>query len=425
MVEFDFNFGDKVRLRLAREEIEGNVLESYDNDVVLLKLSSGYNIGIPKENILDCHVIEEFKGNVKKETKTTLSKNKDKPSIGLIITGGTIAAKLDARTGGVSWLTDTQEFMKFYPSVFEKANVKKISVPFMVASENMNYEHWITIAEHVKEMLNDPEIKGVIVTHGTDTLHYTSSALSFFLRDLKKPVVLTFSQRSIDRASSDAELNLECAVEMSLSNCAEVMIVGHATLNDDYCYALRGTKVRKIHTSRRDTFKPINCEPIAKVRSGKIEFISSYNSRAEGLTKLDSEFNDKVGLIYFYPGQDPSILDYYLVQGYKGIIISATGFGHVATGDVEHTWIPALKRLIKQGVTICFAPQTIYGGLNSKVYSPGRELENLGVIYLGDILAETALVKLGWVLGHKNWKGLVREKMLENINGEFNPLLTE
>jgi len=441
MVEFNFKAGDKVKLRLAREEVDGIVLESYDSDVVLLKLKSGYNIGIPKDNILDCHVVEEFHGS--KKADVVVSKNKDKPSIGLVITGGTIAAKLDPRTGGVSWLTDVNEFMKFYPKVFENANVKKISVPFMTASENMTYEHWITIAEHVKQMLNDPEIKGVIVTHGTDTLHYTSSALSFFLRDLKKPVVLTFSQRSIDRASSDAELNLECAVKMALSDCAEVMIVGHATENDDYCYALRGTKVRKMHSSRRDTFKAINCEPIAKVFpdtenqgfsvhptstnkkiEGKIEFISKYNARDSGLTKIDSEFSDKVGLVYYYPGQDPSILDYYLVQGYKGIIISATGFGHVATGDVEHSWVPSLKRLIKNGVTICFAPQTIYGSLNSKVYSPGRDLEAIGVVYLKDILAETALVKLGWVLGHKQWKGLIREKMLDNVSGEFNDLLT-
>lgn len=424
MVDINFNFGDKVKIRLAREEIEGTALESYDGDVILIKLSSGYNIGIPRENILDFHVTEEFKGN-KKSEKNILSKSKDKQSIGMVITGGTIAAKLDSRTGGVSWLTDTNEFAKFYPKVFEKANVKKISVPFMVASENMTSEHWITIAEHVREMLNDPEIKGVIVTHGTDTLHYTSSALSFFLTDLKKPVVLTFSQRSIDRASSDAELNLECAVEMALSNCAEVMLVGHATENDNYCYALRGTKVRKMHTSRRDAFKAINCEPIAKVFPNKIEFLSKYNSRSEGLTKIDSSFSDKVGLMHYYPGQDPSILDYYLVQGYKGIVIAATGFGHVATGDSEHSWIPTLKRMIKQGVAVCFTPQTLNGRLNSKVYSPGRELEHLGVIYLDDMLPETAFVKLGWVLGHKNWKGLVREKMLHNISGEFNPILTE
>jgi glutamyl-tRNA(Gln) amidotransferase subunit D len=295
----------------------------------------------------------------------------------------------------------------------------------MVASENMSSQHWITIAEHTKEMLNDPEISGVVITHGTDTLHYTSSALSFFLTDLKKPVVLTFSQRSIDRASSDAELNLECAVEFALSNCAEVVIVGHATQSDDYCYALRGTKVRKMHTSRRDTFRAVNCNPLAKVWPNKIEFLEKYNARSDGLTKIDSSFSDKVALVTFYPGQSPDILDYYLVQGYKGVIIAMTGFGHVATGNVEYSWESTLKRVIKQGMIVCATAQTVYGRLNSKVYSPGRMLEEIGVIYLEDMLSETALVKLGWVLGHKNWKGLVREKMLENFSEEFNPLLSE
>lgn len=424
MAELNFKVGDRVKFRLAREEIEGIALESYDKDVVLIKLKSGYNIGLPKENILDCRVVEEFKEAVKK-TGVVLPKSKDKPSIGLVVTGGTIAAKLDTRTGGTKPLTDISDFMKFYPKLFERVNVKKLSVPFMELSENMNHEHWITIAEHVKEMLNDNEIKGVIVTHGSDTLHYTASALSFFLRDLKKPVVLTFSQRSIDRASSDAEFNLNCAVTFVLSDCAEVVIVGHATENDDYCHALRGTKVRKMHTSRRDTFKAVNCSPVAKVFSNRAEFLDKYNARSDGLTKLDASFSDKVGLIYYYPGQDPSILDYYLVQGYKGIVIAMTGLGHVAVGEFEHSWYSTIKRLIKQGVVVCAVSQTIYGRLNPKVYSTGRELEALGIIYLEDMLAETALVKLGFVLAHKQWKGLVREKMLENITGEFNNLLNE
>ena len=343
----------------------------------------------------------------------------------MIVTGGTIASRLDVRTGATAPLTDVSEFAKFYPKLFERVNVKKLSVPFMIASESMSREHWVTIAEHAKEMLNDSEICGVIVTHGSDTLHYTASALSFFLRDLKKPVVLTFSQRSIDRASSDAELNLDCAVTMALSDCAEVMIVGHATENDNYCFALRGTKVRKMHASRRDTFKPVNCLPIAKVWPSKIEFLEKYKARDSGLTKLDASFNDKVALLHFYPGQDPSILDYYLVQGYKGLVIAMSGLGHVAVGDVGYSWESALKRVIKQGMIVCAAPQTFYGRLNPKVYSNGRLLEELGIIFLEDMLPETALTKLGWVLGHKNWKVLVREKMLENVAGEFNQILSE
>ncbi len=423
MVEINAHAGDKVRIRLASEELECVMLESYDKSVILVKLKSGYNIGIPRENIFDVEVLEKY--SAKSNEKIVLPKISGKKSIGLIVTGGTIASKLDSRTGGTAPITDVSEFAKYYPKIFERVNVKKLSVPFMIASESMNSEHWITIAEHAKEMLNDSEISGVIITHGSDTLHYTASALSFFLTDLKKPVVLTFSQRSIDRASSDAELNLECAVEFALSNCAEVVIVGHATENDDYCYALRGTKVRKMHTSRRNTFKAVNCSPVARVWPSKIEFLEKYNACSEGLTKLDPSFSDKVALIQFYPGQDSSILDYYLVQGYKGIVISMSGLGHVAVGDVKHSWESALKRVIKQGMVVCASAQSVYGRLNPKVYSNGRILEEMGVIFLEDMLSETALVKLGFVLGHKNWKGLIRDKMLENISGEFNSLLSE
>ncbi len=423
MVEINARAGDKIRIRLASEEFECVMLESYDKSVILVKLKSGYNIGIPRENVFDVEVLEKY--SAKSMEKIVLPKSSGKKSIGLIVTGGTIASKLDSRTGGTAPLTDVSEFAKYYPKIFERVNVKKLSVPFMVASENMSSEHWITIAEHAKEMLNDSDISGVIITHGSDTLHYTASALSFFLTDLKKPVVLTFSQRSIDRASSDAELNLECAVEFALSNCAEVVIVGHATENDDYCYALRGNKVRKMHTSRRNTFKAVNCFPVAKVWPNKIEFLEKYNARSEGLTKLDSSFSDKVALITFYPGQDPSILDYYLVQGYKGIVIAMSGLGHVAVGDVKHSWESTLKRVIKQGMVICASAQAVYGRLNPKVYSNGRILEEMGVIFLEDMLSETALVKLGFVLGHKNWKGLIREKMLNNLSGEFNSLLSE
>ena len=256
------NPGDIVTLRLAREELTCTVLESSDPSIVLVKLSSGYNIGIPKDHVLDVKVVKAFQG----EKKTfSLSSKKGLRTIGLVVTGGTIASSVDPKKGGVSPLTSLSDFARFYPVLFEKVNVKRVEVPFTKFSENMVPEDWILLATSVKKLLDDSEIEGVIVTHGTDTLHYTAAALSFFLKNLTKPVVLTYSQRSIDRGSSDATLNLECAAQFALSDCAEVCLVGHASSNDDYCYALRGTKVRKLHTSRRDAFKAINTEPLAKV----------------------------------------------------------------------------------------------------------------------------------------------------------------
>ncbi len=417
MAELNFNAGDKVRLRLALEEIDGQVLESSDSGVLLLKLDSGYNIGIPKENILAGRVLKKFKEEGKMEFK--LVHKGELKNVGLVITGGTIAAKLDSRTGGVHWLTNMNEFAKFYPEIFKIVNVKKIEVPFMIASESMDSSHWIKIAESVERMLQDKEIDGVIVTHGTDFLGYTAAALSFFLRDLNKPVVLTYSQRSIDRASSDANLNLQCAARMAISDCAEVMIVGHATINDDFCFAMPGTRTRKLHSSRRDAFKPVNDLPIAKVWPDKVEFLRVYKKRDDKRkVELDINFNDKVALVKYYPGQSSDILDYYALK-YKGIVIEAAGLGHLAPSEASHNWIPRLKKHIKEGFAVCAASQTIYGRLDPFVYSNGRELVEAGVIFLEDMLAETALIKLGFVLAHRGWLGKVKEKMLENMAGEL------
>src|SRR3989338_8489923 len=419
MVELNFEPGDYVSFRLALEEVEGRVLESSDSSIVLLKLKSGYNIGINKENILGFKVIKKFK---EEKVKFELSKTKGLPSIGLVITGGTIASRIDPKTGGAKPLTDVSEFSKFYPGLFKIANVKSIESPFMIASESMNSEHWIKIAQSVKKLLDDDEISGVVVTHGTDALGYSAAALSFFLRNLNKPVVLTYSQRSIDRASSDADLNLQCAARMAISDAAEVMLVGHASTNDDFCYAMPGTKTRKLHSSRRDAFKAVNDKPIAKVWADKVEFISKYKIRHNGPVDLDASFLDKIALVKFYPGQDPDILDYYALK-YRGIVVESAGLGHLPVSEAGHNWIPKLKKHIREGFVVCAAAQTVYGRLDPYVYSNGRELIDAGVIFLEDMLAETAFVKLGFVLGHHGWKGKVKEKMLEDFAGELNKRL--
>jgi glutamyl-tRNA(Gln) amidotransferase subunit D len=209
---------------------------------------------------------------------------------------------------------------------------------------------------------------------------------------------------------------------MALSDAAEVMLVGHASTNDDFCYAFPGTKTRKMHSSRRDAFKVVNGEPIAKVWADKVDFLGEYRPRNKEKTELDVEYSDKVALIKYYPGQDSSILDFYALKC-KGIVVEAVGLGHLPVSEAPNNWLPRLKKLIHDGFVVCAAPQTIYGRLDPYVYTNGRELLDAGVIFLGDMLSETALVKLGWVLGHYGWKGKVREKMLENVSGEINERL--
>jgi glutamyl-tRNA(Gln) amidotransferase subunit D len=417
--------GDKVEVHFGKLIYEGVLLESPESEkgIILLKLGNGYNVGFNKKEILKIKILKKFS---EKESKFEIKNDSKKPNVAMIITGGTIAAKLNPKKGGVDWLDTPESLFKFYPELFGKVNVLKVEVPFMKASEDMDFKDWEKIARTTEKLLNDNNVQGVIITHGTDFLHYTSSALSFMLGKLNKPVVLTYSQRSIDRASSDANLNLQCSAEVAgLSDIAEVVLVGHANSEDNFCYAMPGTKVRKMHSSRRDAFKVINGNPIAKIFPEKgMGIIDTFNKRNNGRKiKADVKFEEKVALIKFYPGQNTDILDFYLKNKYKGIIIEMSGLGHVSTARSRNNWVKKIKELTSKGIVVCATSQCINGRVDPLVYSNGRDILETGVIYLEDMLSETALVKLGFVLGHKGWN--VREKMLENIAGEFNKRLEE
>jgi glutamyl-tRNA(Gln) amidotransferase subunit D len=180
-----------------------------------------------------------------------------------------------------------------------------------------------------------------------------------------------------------------------------------------------------MHTSRRDTFKPINSLPIAKIfPNGKIDILREYNKRNKNKVFVEAVFENKIALIKFYPGQNPEILDYYRKKGYKGVIVEFAGIGQILTSGVNN-WIPKIKECVSKGMNIYAVPQTLYGRLDPYVYEAGRRLLDAGVVYLEDILPETAFCKLGWVLGHKIWRGSVitPKKMKENLNNEFNEKL--
>ena len=424
MVKIDAKPGDEVKVSLYKQEYNGILLESPESEkgIVLIKIGSGYNIGFNKKDILEIVLLKKAS---EKQEKIEIKKQPEKPNIAVIITGGTIAARLNPKKGGVDWLTSPEDLFKFYPELFDKVNVTKIEVPFMKASEDMDYKDWQKITRVAEKLLNDSNIKGIIVTHGTDFLHYTSTALSFFLKNLNKPVVLTYSQRSIDRASSDANLNLQCASLAAISDIAEVMIVGHASTNDDFCYAMPGTKTRKMHSSRRDAFKIINGKPFAKIFPDKIINVSDYRIRNKNKVKSDLKFEEKVALIKIYPGQNSDILDYYFKKGYKGIVLEMSGLGHAPTKRARKSWINKLKEIQKKGLIVCAVAQTVYGRLDPLVYSNGRELLETGIIYLEDMLAETAFVKLGWILGKTKNKKEIKELMLTNFSHELNDRLEE
>ncbi len=418
-----FKPGDKVEVITKDEVVKGILLPSFKEGIIFIKLDNGYNLGIDKKQVIEIKKIGVGdKLNV--FPSADIKPNKDLPNVSVVSTGGTIAAKLDYNTGAVHWLVQPGQIFSLAPEISEIVNINKIESPFLTSSEDMTSDEWGKIAKAVVKLLNDGD-DGVIVTHGTDFLHMTAAALSFMLKGLNKPVALTYSQRSIDRGSTDASLNLVYAANYAKSDIAEVALVGHGSTDDSFGLAIRGTKVRKMHTSRRATFRPINDVALAKIENGKVVKIGKHKVRSEGKVEVNTNFEKKIALVKYVCGQPSSIIDSLVDSGIKGIIIELGGLGHVATQDSSNNWLPSIKRAVKDGVHVFGVCQTLYGRLDLLVYTNGRKLLKTGLIPLGDILPETAFVKLGCVLGNFSSSKDVKTEMLKNYAGEFNDRLDE
>jgi glutamyl-tRNA(Gln) amidotransferase subunit D len=315
------------------------------------------------------------------------------------------------------------------PELENIANIKAKKVMSLM-SEDMLPKDWIEMAKIIEKEIKEG-VDGIVITHGTDTMHFTAAALSFMLEKINIPIIITGSQRSIDRGSSDAFMNLLCAVKAAAEfDGAEVMTCMHSSSNDDSCILIRGTKVRKMHTSRRDAFRPINDRALAKVYADKkIEILNNNYKKADRAKKttadITAKFNEELALIYVYPGLDPDIINFYLKKEVKGIIIAATALGHVNTWT-EKSLIPNIKKCYDKKIPVFITSQTIYGAVNPYVYTNLRKLSVEGHgIYLKDILPETAYIKLGWAMSQEKEYEKIKDMMLENIKGEFNERLTE
>lgn len=413
--------GDYVKIMLADEELQGLLIprpDLLDPSFIVLKLDTGYNIGIDKKKIKKIGILKPYKEAPKK--KTLLAQNPKLPNISILSTGGTISSRVDYKTGGVYADYTAEDFVEMCPELKKIANLKTVQISNMM-SEDMDYKDWQNIANLAAKELEDNDIEGVIITQGTDTLHYTAAALSFMLKDLKKPVILTAAQRSIDRGSSDAFMNLICSAHAAASSdIPAVMTCMHATSSDDYCFLIKGTKVRKMHTSKRDAFRPVNDLPLAKVSpDGKIEKIISYPKKDDKRFSVDTAFEDKIALIHVHPGMDPGIIDYYLDKGIRGIVLAATALGHVPTNS-DLNILDQLEKAQKKGVPVIIASQTLYGRVHPYVYTNLRKLSvEKGCIFVEDMLPETAYIKLGWVLAHAKDNDEVRNMMTSSLVGEI------
>lgn len=399
-------------------------IELGDTSSLVIKLDNGYNIGIKYEKGIKVRLIENGKPIKFKSAEVTFKKNPEKPSVSILGCGGTIASRVEYRTGAVYPAFSPSDILLAFPKLQNIANIQGRKL-FDLWTEDITTEHWKIIANEVAKEINQNKVDGVVLMSGTDFLHYTSAALSFALQNLPVPVVVTGAQRSGDRGSSDNEMNLLSSVITATSDIAQVTVCMHASHSDDFCYVHSGVKVRKLHTSTRDAFKSVNATPFAKVLypDNKIEYLrNDFTRKSTGRVKVDDKFNPNVVLIYTYPGIKPELIK--SLSNYDGIVIAVSGLGHVPTGShgdkFAKSLIPTIKSFIDSGLPIVVAPQTIYGRLNLNVYDAGRMLKETGVIGHGcDWLPEVALVKLMFVLGHTKNMNKIREMMLTNYAGEI------
>lgn len=405
--------GDFIKIVTKTTEYSGNILPRYEysnEEFIVIKMSNGYNIGIDSNSITSVKKIEsgeepKFIPPSKPDVKETL------PKISILGTGGTIASRIDYKTGAVNPAFSAEELYSIIPELSAYANINTELIS-NIASEQMNPENWKNMAEKIIEKISDGN-QGIVIGHGTDTMAYTSAALSFALVNCPIPVIITGAQRSTDRPSSDASLNMISSVIVASENRLNgIYLAMHSSIEDNEVSIHGGTRVRKNHTSRRDAFQSIGVEPIAIVNQGNVTINNEFNDNMDKFTPKIN-FDENVSLLKFHPGFNPKIIDTIIDSGAKGIILEGTGLGHVNSKCNN-----AIKKAINKGMFVGMTSQCLNGRIKMTVYSAGRDLLKLGVVPLEDMLPESALVKLMWAYG--NYKDEeIQDIMTTNIAGEF------
>lgn len=417
--KFNARVWAKVKVDTTRGVFEGTILpraENTDDMHLVMKFFTGYNIGVDVGTITNIEELGYKKANYKIPEKE-FPYSKDKPNVKLLGTGGTIASRLDYRTGAVIPAFSPGELYGAVPELADICNLTTEKL-FGVFSENMGPAQYKELAIAIGKEI-EKGTDGIIIGHGTDTMHYTSAALTFMVQNSPIPIVIVGSQRSSDRPSSDAALNLmHAATAAGHGDIAETMVCMFGPTSDEYGFLHRGTRVRKMHSSYRSTFRTIGDTPLATVtRQGVFPIKQDYKRRRKdrNVTILPY-FEERVGMIYYYTNMHPDMIDSMVDNGYKGIIIIGTGLGHV-----NKPLYPAIVRAAEKGVAIYMTVQTLWGFVHMFVYDTGRDLMAKGVVPAENMLPEVAYIKLGWALGQTNDLEKVKQIMLTPINDEITP----
>lgn len=403
--------GDMIKITTDSEQT-ATIMPRYehsDSSHLVVKFKSGYNVGLGLDKIKKVEYISSTESS--QALDKTIKHNPELPKILLLSTGGTIASRIDYRTGSVTPALSAQELNASVPELAEIANIDA-EVLFSEYSENITPEHWIKIAEKI-DSLAKTDYAGILVAHGTDTTQYTAAFLSFALAGFPKPIVLVGSQRSSDRPSSDAALNLIGATKFIISHKANgIFVAMHNSENDDDIACHLGTRVRKNHTSKRNAFETIGASPAFIISQEKLiqNFSGQYFKQKDYTPKIN--LNTKVALVKYHPGYDPGLIEHLLTLGYKAIIFEGTGLGHVGKSMYD-----IIKKAKHENIFLGMTSQCLDGQVNMAIYESGRDLVHFGITPLSNMISETALVKAMWALGNDDKN--VKQIMLKNIASEF------
>lgn len=407
----------EVKISTTQGDFAGILLPRSENDDdqhVVLKLPTGYNVGIAIDTVLKAEETGYKEANYHIPEKEFPIKP-GRPHVKLLGTGGTIASRLDYRTGAVIPAFSPGELYGAVPELADICNLTTEKL-FAVFSENMGPEQYKKLAVAIGHEIENG-IDGIVIGHGTDTMHHTASALAFMVQNSPVPIVMVGSQRSSDRPSSDAALNLMHATKAAAeSDIAEVLVCMFGPTSDEYGLLHRGTRVRKMHSSYRSTFRTVGDIPVAMVSRDKITPLKTDYSRrrSDRRATILPYFDEMVAMVYYYPNMRPDMIDSLVSNGYKGIVIAGTGLGHV-----NKPLYPAIERAVAAGVSVYMTVQTLWGYVQMFVYDTGRDLMSLGIVPLENMLPEVAYIKLGWALGQTSDRDKVKEIMLTPTSGDI------
>ncbi|MCL2862735.1 MAG: Glu-tRNA(Gln) amidotransferase subunit GatD [Methanimicrococcus sp.] len=424
-----FKTGDFVKVEKDGVVFEGRVIPGEAGYITLKMAGGGYVAGFLEKEVqitlmqtatAETEPPKQVVRNTAKGAGIIASPSGKK--ITIITTGGTIATYLNPETQTVAPSFTGEDILLEVPELEGFADFKIRDV-FCLLSENMKPKNWKELAQVIYD-----EIKagadGIIVTHGTDTMTYTAAAAAYMI-DTPVPIVFTGAQRSPDRPSSDNHMNMMCAARAAAGDIAEVLIVMHGSVSDDYCALHRAVKARKMHTSRRDTFKSVNMSPIANMDyfTGELTFLSGftdYARRGENALKITPLLEEKCAIVKFVPGADAAIFDYYIEKGYKGIVLEGVGLGHVS-----EDWIPALMRAADKKIPVVVTSQCINGKTALETYETGLAMKDAGVAEAADQTTEAVFVKLMWLLGQGLDYDKVKELISTKMKGDMSPMIID